>query len=358
MKILMLSGDFQPDTLDAGPVTYVRMTVPGRELARRGHSVLVTPQFSINAQTGEIAGIPVEGGDRITGFDVVVAKQTMRLHHPKVIERARAFGQQVWMDVDDWYFGLDTRNVAYDAIQKKNNPKTNVENLRKAFAAATGLICSTRYLAERMSRINRNTVVCRNAVDLGDWPDPVWPGDEMSIGWVASLRHRSGDLETLKGVLEPFMRDHNASLVHVGYHPKRDWFGIENILDLEGLDYAVWTAVRRSAYASEAFKPFNVGIVPLSYQPFNESKSYLKGLEYAMAGRPFVAAATGEYQYLQACGVGRVAKRPSHWLRHLKALTDPELRREEAKHHHKVASEEFAIERRVQEWSTAFEQSV
>jgi hypothetical protein len=40
----------------------------------------------------------------------------------------------------------------------------------------------------------------------------------------------------------------------------------------------------------------HVGLVPLTRGPFNEAKSYLKGLEYAAAGIPFIATPTEEYQ--------------------------------------------------------------
>lgn len=357
MKILFLSGDFNAATLKAGPITYVRATLPGRALAQKQHQVLVTPHFSINAITGEIAGMPVDQPDRrITDFDVVICKQMMRLHHPSIIEAARNAGQQVWMDVDDWYFGLDTRNAAHDAIQKKANPLTNVDNLRKAFAACTGLICSTPYLRDRMLRINQNSVVARNAIDPDDWPEPYPVTDRMVIGWTAGLRFRSGDLETLKGVLEPFLKKHDAKFVHVGYYPGRDTFGVENLLNLEDCDYEVFHAIRREIYY-KAFEPFNVGIVPLSYQPFNEAKSNLKGLEYAMAGRPFIAAQTHEYQYLAACGVGRTAKRPQNWIRHLETLLDPELRQFEAERNRAMAIQEFHIDRRVHEWIAALEPS-
>lgn len=355
----MLSGDYNRKTLAAGPITYVRMTIVARAMARLGHEVLVTPHFSINKATGEIAGYDVHDTARknlITGFDVVVGKQLMRLHHSSVIERARACGQQVWMDVDDWYFGIDVRNVAWAAIQKKSNPKANVENLRQAFASATGLLCSTPYLAHRMAKTNQHSVYCRNSVDIRDWPDPKpLEGQEMRAGWIAGLKYRSGDLETLKGIIEPFLLKHNGTFVHVGYIPNEDKFGVEDLINLDGVNFEVFSAVNRAQFAEFAFDPFNLGLVPLSYTPFNESKSNLKGLEYSMAGKPFIAAATREYQYLAACGIGRVAKRPHNWLRHLETLLDPELRQEEGLRNYELTVQEFDIDKRVHEWVSAFE---
>jgi hypothetical protein len=74
----------------------------------------------------------------------------------------------------------------------------------------------------------------------------------------------------------------------------------------------------------------DVGIVPLHNTPFNRAKSDLKGLEYAASGIPFIAQNLDAYIELQqSLGVGRVAKSPSKWLRHLNELRDPNVRAEE-----------------------------
>jgi len=80
----------------------------------------------------------------------------------------------------------------------------------------------------------------------------------------------------------------------------------------------------------------DVGIVPLRVTPFNQAKSYIKGLEYAAAGVPFVAQKIDAYDDLYSQGIGRIAKRPYEWVKQLKALTDYKLREEESAKNHEL----------------------
>ena len=53
-----------------------------------------------------------------------------------------------------------------------------------------------------------------------------------------------------------------------------------------------------------------VGLVPLLDSAFNRAKSWLKGLEYAALGVPFVASPTPEYVKLAGLGAGLLADDP------------------------------------------------
>ena len=65
--------------------------------------------------------------------------------------------------------------------------------------------------------------------------------------------------------------------------------------------------------------------------PFNEAKSWIKGLEYTAAGIPFVASPSVEYKRLKKkYGVGRLAKNQGEWIKQVEALRDPAVRQEEA----------------------------
>jgi hypothetical protein len=101
--------------------------------------------------------------------------------------------------------------------------------------------------------------------------------------------------------------------------------------------------------------PIDIGIVPLHPSPFNEAKSNLKGLEYALSGIPFVASSTQEYRDLADAGAGRVAKNNKEWLKHLKQLLDPEVREIERQKNYKVVVENYNIFTVKYKWSEAIE---
>jgi len=78
----------------------------------------------------------------------------------------------------------------------------------------------------------------------------------------------------------------------------------------------------------QAVAQFDVGIVPLELTRFNEAKSWLKGLEMAALGVPFVASPTEQYR---ALGAGWIADKPREWERCLLHLMlTPERRAEVA----------------------------
>jgi glycosyltransferase involved in cell wall biosynthesis len=68
-----------------------------------------------------------------------------------------------------------------------------------------------------------------------------------------------------------------------------------------------------------------VGLVPLLDSPFNRAKSWLKGIEYASLGVPFIASPLPEYRKLAEMGAGVLADTPQEWyeaLTHLLADRD------------------------------------
>jgi len=98
---------------------------------------------------------------------------------------------------------------------------------------------------------------------------------------------------------------------------------------------------------------FHIGLVPLVPSPFNEAKSYLKGLEYAAAGIPFIATPTAEYRRLHEAGVGRLASTPDEWRDHATELLDWDVRVEEADRQREVVLRDFDISTTGEAWATA-----
>ena len=98
------------------------------------------------------------------------------------------------------------------------------------------------------------------------------------------------------------------------------------------------------------FERIDIGIVPLNNIGFNHAKSYLKGLEYAAAGIPFVSSHTPEYQFLADAGIGRVANSAEEWIYHLDVLQHFAMRDYEAKVNKEIIHEQFSIAKKVNEW--------
>jgi hypothetical protein len=97
------------------------------------------------------------------------------------------------------------------------------------------------------------------------------------------------------------------------------------------------------------FNKIDVGIVPLNNVPFNHAKSYIKGLEYAASGIPFIASYSPEYQELSDFGIGRIAKTQDEWIYHLDELRFPAIRRDEVQQNSELL-QNFSIEERGKDW--------
>lgn len=103
----------------------------------------------------------------------------------------------------------------------------------------------------------------------------------------------------------------------------------------------------------ESLRHFHIGLVPLAWNDFNHAKSYLKGLEYAASGIPFIATPTEEYRLLAEAGVGRLAATPDEWRDHATELLDPDVRRAEGQRIREIVLREFDISTMGEAWDTA-----
>lgn len=273
----------------------------------------------------------VQDWDKKLHFDceIIYMQRAMFDDIPDRILEARANGQIIVNDIDDWYWGLSPANGAFRASHPKLNQKENINHYRKILARSTVVTVSTPYLADRISEfVRRPIVLIRNYIEVDKFtPRKQTKTDTPTVGWVGSTGHRSGDLEILRGILSQLQSDGEIKIHHSGYNSGHPSFA--KAIGVNESNITMLPMAAPENYA-QLFK-FDVGIVPLSTAPFNEAKSYIKGLEYAAAGVPFVASATREYRFLADSGIGVVAKKPNHWLTELRKFRDPALREETAK---------------------------
>jgi hypothetical protein len=345
---------------------YYRAALPARELMKHGHQTWHTGKIAV-AKDGSLHGPSMHNPDPAHTFrdpDVVVIQRWMDMDLPDVIRRARACGQVIVQDIDDWYLGLDTRNRAFLGTHPKVSPEANRNHLMRSFAASDALWVSTPFLADGYRRYQDNVRVLRNPIDLDRWDalyaDRTHRGHKPAVGWVGSTRWRSGDLETLKGVVAPFLEQHDLPFIHAGAVTDLDTGDQEEgqVCEALGIDIErLWTygSMGIRSYPS-LLQRMDIGLVPLNDMPFNEAKSCLKEMEYAAARVPFVAGPTAEYRRLAdelGCGVS-VKNRARFWRRELERLRDPYERAADAARN-RAAITKQAIYWRWTDWQEALE---
>lgn len=272
--------------------------------------------------------------------DTIIMQRMMNEGLSEHIKKARAVGQVIINDVDDWYWGLDPSNGAWKASHPKHSPKENINHYRGILGVSDLLLASTPFLYERMGEWNDNVLLFPNTVDTKAFAKHDHAvNDHVSIGWVGSTAHRSGDLQILRGVLHQMTTTQSTTTqvryYHGGWHEHSPSFwdeaGVSKCLvDTEPL-------CDPERYPS--LMKMDVGIAPLSSKPFNEAKSEIKLLEYSASGIPWVASGTHSYMRLRdEWGAGRIARRPNEWLRHLRELVgSQQLRIEEGERLYELA---------------------
>jgi glycosyltransferase involved in cell wall biosynthesis len=277
----------------------------------------------------------------------------MRKEITDLVRLAKAKGQKIVVDIDDFFEGLDPSNRAYSATDPKLHPDNNRDHYIKMIYEADAVITSTPFLYNYYAAKRNNVFLVRNGIDIDRWRlrkdkakrSPV-------VGWVGATPWRSKDLESLNPYVPKFLKKHNLTFHHSGHTPEAP-FAYEQI----GYHRQKSTIMPMAPILDypKLFPPIDVGLVPLNNLEFNHAKSFIKGLEYAAAGVPFISSYSPEYQYLADAGVGRIANTPEEWTYHLTELLDPLMRQDDAMVNYEIVKEKFSMEMRGIEWNEVME---
>lgn len=345
VSIAFISGDWnnQTDPPEANGCAYYRQVLPGRLLEQQGYDVMVG-----QPRPHDPMGIGLAKDDgALFGFDVNVYKLMMHASVPQLFHTMQSKGQTVAIDIDDFHFDMHEENIAHAATNPHTNPTNNRMWYEIGIRQADFITVSTGFLADFYGRRCRDVRLVRNAVET-DRFTPVEQTENPTFGWIGGTLWRSGDIELLRDWLPEFVKKHKVPVRHAGHIPGDPrHFGVR-----AGLKRVDTTPMRTISKVPEMMD-FHVGLVPLVRNSFNEAKSYLKGLEYAAAGIPFIATPTEEYRLLAASGVGRLASSPDEWMDHATALLDPSTRIAEAERNRAIVKQKFDIDGMGEAWATA-----
>lgn len=331
MKILVCPAD------EGGCGNY-RLRWPALTLAEHGVRVIergdkfVTGKFNAD---DELVGIePLDA-------DVVVIQRPLMANLVAAIPMFQAQGTAVVVEMDDDFHRIDPRNPAYIAANPEERADRNWRHLERACQLADLVTCTTPALAKRYGAHGR-VAVLPNCIPQSYLEEPSvralagreWrPGQKVRVGWAGSVDTHPGDLESTQGgVLRAMRATRGFSTFHVigtGKH-------VRQALTLD--DEPTHTGWVPLDNYPRALSALDVGIVPLRACQFNRAKSWLKGLEMAAVGVPFVASATPDYERLAKLGAGFLAGRSQDWQRLLvNLIRDSGLRTECAARGREVA---------------------
>lgn len=285
-------------------------------------------------------GVPaaLDREDRVVSVDpipadVVVLQRACTRLLVEAIPLIQQQGIAVVVDVDDDISTINPRHPPESIRLFRQQDKY----LRQACRLADLVTVSTPAIRDRY---RRDAVILRNCIQerlLRLEPRP----EVRTIGWTGIGSEHLDDFETVGSALEV----RGTRFLVVGTAPGDSYRKPDEITGL----------LRFDDYQDQMCR-IAVGIAPLhSKLGFNRAKSWLKPLEYAAHGIPFVRSRTPEYDRL---GLGLYAERPRHWRRCLHLLINNDAARYEMGQQVRGFAAEHTFELNAWKWDEAWSEAL
>jgi glycosyltransferase involved in cell wall biosynthesis len=170
------------------------------------------------------------------------------------------------------------------------------------------------------------------------------------VGWSGTVSSHPTDLQVTGGGVAKALDACGADLAYIG--PKEQVAKVKSALKYKHTaQVSGWFTLEDYP---KALAQLDIGIVPLENCTFNEGKSWLKGLEMAAVGVPFVASPTSQYVGLYKKGAGELAEFPNDWRRKLQGLLENQKRHEIMRDMGRITAAALTIERNADRWADAF----
>ncbi|NEK85554.1 glycosyltransferase family 4 protein [Blastococcus saxobsidens] len=283
--------------------------------------------------------------------DVVVLQLPKTDAMLQTIRVLQAKGVAVVVEMDDLLSAVPYGHLAHQALVRKGMGRKAAECARAADLVTT----TTPALLEEYAP-HRRGVVVPNAVPrrVAELP-PAYEREPgvVTVGWTGSVYSHPYDLQEMGSGLQQALDATRGSsrftvIGQVGDARERLRLSEEpaEVPWVEGVD----------AYTRAIGEHFDLGLAPLRIDRFNTCKSWLKALEYAARGVPFVRSATADYERL---GLGWRAKSPKDWAKALTSLIrDRDRRTEQAIAARETVLASHLTEHTVDLWVGAWQQAL
>lgn len=346
---------------DSAGCGYYRMRLPGAAAQAGCADVEITVVESIEDEGALVIRLAGRIGDtHVTSVDdpecdVIVLQRPMNRQLVEAIPLIQAWGTAVVVEVDDDFSRVHPKNPAWKGIQPHLSPDNNLLWFNLAAQMADLVTVSTPALTKRYGAHGRVRELPNYIPESYLSVKRETENECLELGWPGNAKVHPGDLKVVGNSV--------LNLVQEGYHfraigTKQTFtdLKIEGAFPLLGRTTLVdWVSLEE--YPA-AVAQIDVGIAPLALTPFNRAKSWLKGLEYAALGIPFVASDLPEYRKLQRLGAGSIASVPSSWETQLRHLIEDDEHRALCAEEGRAVASELTIEKHAWRWLQAWADAI
>lgn len=332
---------------------YHRLIWPVEVLRAQGHDVTVVPQEARQLQIQLNDAGQVTHVELAEEYDVVVFQRVTHENLVGAIEVLRKRGTTVVVDVDDDLSTIHPANPAWPMLHP-TRPKHGAakqhswRNLDAACRAATLVTATTPALLTRYALHGRGRVLPNYLAEHYYGVEQLDARNDV-IGWPASLGSHPNDPEALGNAISRLVDD-GATFHVVSNSPGvarafgvRDESRVNQVVD--HISLVEWP---------RAIAQLGIGIAPLADTKFNAAKSWLKPLELAAVGVPWVGSPRVEYQRLHALGCGVLCESPKDWYTKLRALRRNESWRFELSEAGRVVASQLRLLDHAWKWWEAW----
>lgn len=337
---------------DRGGCGFYRLIWPAETLAGMGLDVATHNQWPEGLRRRQGNGLDhllsVDVGDA----DVVVLQRPMEGSVLESIPVMQRQGVAVVVELDDDFTALPRNHPARrgTAGVDRNGERRqfNRRYLRLCCERADLVTCSTPAIGERYAPDHH--VVVPNCVPAHYLTIAGADHDGVRVGWTGSTQTHVGDLEAAGDGIARALDGRPFYVVGTGE-------GVAPALGLDEhrIEAAGWLPIEDYPHA---YADLDVAVVPLEDNDFNRAKSWLKGIEAAALGVPFVASPTDPYCELVAMGAGGLARTPDEWRIMVRLLIDNVDARQEIAGRGREVASHWTIEGNAWRWAEAWEQAL
>ena len=317
---------------------YYRIIQPLGELAGHGHDITVMSS-DLNVQQDPVTR------EQMAAHDIVVAQRWDNHAGLGTWRRLKASCGLVY-ETDDDLFSVEAVN--WQAYSKYSRPDV-VDAATHSLEVADLVTVSTPYLAEVMSKYNRNVTVLPNSIPASVLDLPAPYGERPAVGWHGGASHGL-DIQVIARPLRTFLDRHpgwDAVLLGQDYRPT---------IGHDRCGFIPWVHVTDDPAGFYSGIDWDIGLAPVLHTTFNRSKSYIKALEYAARGIPVIATDIEPYRDFVLHGVtGFLVKYDHEWLKYLTELANDEGLRKSMGAKAKEHARAFTIEENWPLWEKAYQ---
>jgi glycosyltransferase involved in cell wall biosynthesis len=273
--------------------------------------------------------------------DVIVIQRDLVNHLRPWLEKAYARLQiPLVFDIDD---AIDRRPPGHPPTWRSRLLGSN-NKIEELAELADHMVLGNDFLAQRVRKWTDQVSVIPTALDLKSFPPPREPKianpKEIVIGWIGSplttpyLTNIHSSLAALAKSCPILFRTVGASTL--------PWTDVP-------LDQRPW---RRETEAADV-DSFDIGVMPLSPDPWSQAKCGTKIIQYFAAGAAVVASPVGMNSFALDHGqAGLLAESEGDWLNAFESLIgDPALYMRLAQNGHKRAWEHYDVQVQAARWA-------